>query len=77
MTKHLKKRLSYLFAASRSRRLLYLHWLLGHVGEGHLHGVLDAVQQLDDHVGHHLEGGAPLAAAHHRVPDLKSRKFIF
>ena len=42
--------------------LLHLHWLLGHVGEGDLHGELDGVEQLNDHVGDHFEARLPLSA---------------
>ena len=54
-------------------RLLYLRGLRRHVGEGDLDGVLDAVQQLDDHVRHHLERGPVLArrVAHHGVAHLE------
>ena len=44
-------------------RLLHLYWLLSHVGEGDLHGELDGVQQLDDHVGDHFEARLPLSAS--------------
>ena len=60
-------------------RLLYLRGLRRHVGEGNLDGVLDAVQQLDDHVRHHLERGSVLArrVAHHGVAHLKSNEVIY
>ena len=60
-------------------RLLYLRGLRRHVGEGNLDRVLDAVQQLDDHVRHHLERGSVLArrVAHHGVAHLKSNEIIY
>ena len=60
-------------------RLLYLRGLRRHVGEGDLDRVLDAVQQLDDHVRHHLERGSVFArrVAHHGVAHLKSNEMIY
>ena len=60
-------------------RLLYLRGLRRHVGEGNLDGVLDTVQQLDDHVRHHLERGSVLArrVAHHGVAHLKSNEISY
>ncbi len=42
--------------------LLHLYGLLGDVGEGDLHGELDAVEQLDHQARHHLEAGFLLPA---------------
>ena len=59
-------------------RLLYLRGLRRHVGEGDLDGVLDAVQQLDDHVRDHLERGPVLArrVGHHRAPHLQKTAIV-
>ncbi len=42
--------------------LLHLYGLLCDVGEGDLHGELDAVEQLDHQARHHLEAGFLLPA---------------
>ncbi len=46
--------------------LLHLDGLLGDVGEGDLHGELDAVEQLDHQARHHLEAGFLLPAYNKR-----------
>ena len=70
-----KRILSYLFVwiiAWGESSFLDVNRLLSHVGEGNLNWVLDGVEQLDDHVRHHLEGGPPLGTAwEHGIPDLK------
>ena len=52
----------YIYLIFGRERLLHLHWLLGHVGEGDLHGELDGVEELNDHVGDHFEARLPLSA---------------
>ena len=71
---------NYLFVrviARGQRALLDVDRLLRHVGEGDLDRVLDAVQQLDDHVRHHLERRPALGTARkHRVTNLKQEELF-
>ena len=39
----------------RGHRLLHLHWLLGNIREGNLHGELDRVEELNHKTGNNLE----------------------
>lgn len=49
---------------------LHVGRLQGHVGEGHLHGVLDGVEKLHDHVGDVLEAQLPPLGGTKSGPDL-------
>ena len=51
---------------------MHLYGLLCHVGEWNLHGKLDGVEELNDHVRNHLEARLPLPARHHVAPDVES-----
>ena len=55
---------------------MHLYRLLCHVGEWNLHGKLDGVQELDHHVGNHLEAWLPLPARHHVASDVESAEQV-